>query len=235
MTKKCFSMVLVMFVLLGLSACKQEVPDDSYADPLSHDTLYYDTATSMLTFSAVYNSASATSGSWHLIVHKDGAAGGSTVTPFSTGVSPHQFYQGLLLLGAEAGDNVTPENMALEGIFTEGSLLEITITWDGAAKTYEYSELFEEHIPYNSTLQEELGMEIRFGGRRSNEDTESPPSDKTGCLICQYACPTGVASSAKADSYIRVNHDGNAYRYFANPDVVPADGTVCTINVKVVK
>jgi len=235
MARKYFSMVLVTFVLLGLCACKKQVPDDTYADPLSHDTLYYDTLTNTLTFNAVYNSAPATAGSWHLIAHKEGKAGGSTATPFSTGVSPHQFYQGLLLLKAVAGNNVTMANMGSEGTFTQGTVLDVSITWSGAAKTYALSEFMEEVIPDNSTLNEKLGQEIRFGGNRATEPTSPQLSDGTGCVICQYSCAIGVASGAKDDQYIMVNHDHGKFRYFANPDVVPEDGTVCTITVKVNK
>ena len=235
MTKKYFSMVLVSFMLLGLCACKQKLPTDTYLDPLTEGTLYYNKATKTLQFNAIFNAKPATDGAWHLIAHKDGKAGGSAVTPFSTDVTPHQFYQGLLLLGAEAGNNVTITNMGDEGVFTQGSVLDISITWDGAGRKYALSEFMNEEIPDNSTLNEELSQEIRFGGNRATEPTSPQLSDGTGCVICQYTCPIGVASGAKADQYIMKNHDHGKYRYLANAAVVPDDKTVCTITVKVQK
>jgi len=230
MAKKYFSMTLVLIAMLGLNACKQQFPDDSYADPFSHDTLYYNKSSKTLTFTAVYNSMAATMGTWHCIVHKDGTM--ASMAPFTTGVSPHQYFQALKTLGATDGENVTSANLSSEGTFTEGSVVEVKVTWKGAAKTYALSEIIEEKIPTASTVQNALGLEMRFGGNRANEATAAPPSNTTGCLMCFYSCAAGVTSNAKADRYILANKDSGAYRYFAS-NLAPADGTTVTITVTV--
>ena len=154
---------------------------------------------------------------------------------FTTGVSPHQFYQGLLKLGATPGNNVTGDNYEDQSTYTEGSLLEVSITWSGAVKKYPLDEFLQETIPEGSETQAKLGLDIRFGGNRATEDTASPPSDSTGCVMCLYSCPAGVSSNAKANNYQLATLDGGAWRYFANPSVAPLDGTPVTITVKVVK
>ena len=235
MTKKYFSMVLVTFLLVGLCACKKQVPSDTYdtdTDNLTTGTLYYSKAAGTLTFSAVFHAKPATDGTWHFIVNKQGAMASMSI--FTTDVSPHQFYKGLKLLSATDGENVTPTNLGDNGTFTQGSVVDVTITWNGAAKKYTLDELLDEKIPDNSTLQEKLGIEMRFGGNRANEATVAPPSNITGCLMCLYSCAAGVTSNAMADLYIKTNKDDGAFRYFGS-DLVPADGTVVTITVKVVK
>lgn len=226
-------LAVMSVLLLSLSACNQLLPDDDYNDPLSHDNLYYDSSAGTLTFQAVFHAAPATAGTWHLIIHKDGSNKDNCF--FTTGVSPHQFYQGLLKLGATAGDNLTGDNYTDQNAYTEGSALEVSITWNGAVKKYPLDEFLKEEIPAGSATQEKVGLEMRFSGNRSTEYTASPPSDTTGCLMCLYSCPAGVSSNAKANNYQLATLDGGMWRYFANPSVVPADGTPVTITVKVIK
>jgi hypothetical protein len=232
-TKKGLPYFLVLLMFLSLTACNQLLPDDDYNDPLSHDNLYYDTNAGTLTFQAVYHAAPATDGTWHFIVHKD--ASNKDISMFTTGVSPHQFYQGLLKLGASAGNNVTGANYEEQGTYTQGSALEVSITWSGAVKKYALDEFLQEKIPSGSETQSKVGLEVRFAGNRATEDTASPASDSTGCLMCLYSCPAGVSSNAKANNFQLATLDGGAWRYYANTSVAPQDNTVVTITVKVVK
>lgn len=226
-------LAVMSVLLLSLSACNQLLPRDDYNDPLPEDNLYYNTSTGTLTFQAVFNAANATAGTWHLIVNKGGSM--ANMSMFTTGVSPHQFYQGLLKLGAVAGNNVTGANSGDQDTYTKGSVLEVSITWSGAVKQYPLNEFLQEKIPAGSETQQLLGLEIAFGGNRATEDTASPLSDSTGCIMCLYSCPAGVSSNDKADNFQLATLDGGAWRYFANPSVVPEDGTPVTITVKVVQ
>jgi len=222
-----FSVVALFILAASLHSC--------YNDPFTQGDLQIDIENKTLAFEAIFNEAPSTQGTWHFIVHKDGTYGSSDKCIFSTGVSPHQIYTALKKLGAEDGNNVTPDNIGAEDLFTEGSVIEISITWDDAPKTYLLTEFLEERVPPEAELQEYVGIEIRFGGNRTNEDVTDPPSDTTGCLCCLYSCKAGVTSNAKANLYL-LEHDspeGNIYRYYDSPDVVPPDGTTATIIIKV--
>src|SRR5690606_23785172 len=91
-------------------------------------------------------------------------------------VDTESFYNGLLEIGAQPGNNMTMDNK--ETTQVEGSDLKITVNWEGADREYDINEVIIDSSgnPIN----------IRFGG-----NLEAAREYKTGCLVCLDSCPVG--------------------------------------------
>lgn len=132
-----------------------------------------------VTIYATFNGKFLTESTRHLVVSETGKFGDKPV--FISQTPPADFHQALLDIGAEPGDNMTPENA--EETTSEGTPLDITVYWDGN----------EDGKNVNEIVKDSNGkdLDIRFTGNidRSNEM-------KTGCLSCLDSCTVGISSNA---------------------------------------
>ncbi len=230
---KCLNCLCILSILsIGLLSCGE---DSGYSDPFSQGDIFVDSVAKSITLKATYNANPAEAGTWHLLVHKDGTNGSPDKAIFSTDVSPYQYYQALKQLGADDLNTVNFDNLAEENVFTQGSKLAFSITWDGAGKSYLVEEFLEEIVPQDAEIQSKLGLEIRFGGNRTKEDVQDPKSDTTGCLACLYSCAAGISSNAKANLHIKNTDstDGNIFRYTIAEEIDCPDKTIVTITITV--
>ncbi|MEI8172691.1 MAG: YdjY domain-containing protein [Deltaproteobacteria bacterium] len=153
----------------------------------------------------------------HGVVFSGGKFGDKSV--FKSFVSPKDFYQGLIKIGSKPGENMTMENK--EKTFVQGDLLDVTVSWDGAGKaSYKLDEVIVD--------SNKKPFQVRFGGNLKNALKLN-----TGCLLCLDSCPVGITSNA---SYTHgAVEKRNEVTFKGNQSVLPPDGTLVVIKVKVKK
>ena len=102
----------------------------------------------------------------------------------------------------------------------KGDLLDVTVTWTGAKKNYTLDQVITDsnHKP----------ILVRFGGNISRSLMKN-----TGCLICLDSCPVGICSNSSY-TYGAVE-TRKEVQFKGNKDVLPPDGTLVVISVKVKK
>jgi ferredoxin len=130
-------------------------------------------------------------------------------------VNQLDFYDALLKVGLNAGNNMTVENM--ETTHVQGDLLDVAVTWDGAKKAYTLDEVI---IDSNGKP-----IVMRFGGNYENAKAKN-----TGCLLCLDSCPVGIVSN-ETYTYGAIEKR-NEVGFKGNQDVLPPDGTLVMLTVK---
>ena len=163
-----------------------------------------------VTVYANFNGKFLTESTRHLVVSETGKFGDKPV--FISQTAPSDFHQALLDIGAEPGDNMTPDNA--EETTSEGTPLEINVYWDGN----------EEGTNVNEIVKDSNGkdLDIRFTGNleRANEK-------KTGCLSCLDSCTVGISSNANYP--LGSVEKTKIVEYSINEDKAPEDGTPVAI------
>ena len=142
----------------------------------------------------------------HASVFKDGTNGAKSV--FTAYVDPVAFYDALVEIGAEPGNNMTVDNGATTHV--EGTALDMKVTWNGAEKEYDVNEVIKD----SNGKQ----IEFKFGG-----NLEMAKNKNTGCLSCLDSCPVGIISNA-AYTYGSVEKTSEV-TFMGNGDILPEDGT----------
>ena len=137
----------------------------------------------------------------HASVEKSGSNGTKSI--FTAYATPEQFYNGLVEIGAKAGENMNPDNATTTHV--EGSKLTATVTWDGADKAYDI----------NDVVKDSNGKKIdfRFGGNLERAKTK-----KTGQMCIRDRIKTGAPSRtdrvAKYNQLLRIEEIvGESARY----------------------
>lgn len=149
----------------------------------------------------------------HASVEKSGSNGTKSVlTAYAT---PEQFYNGLIEIGAKAGENMNPDNATTTHV--EGSKITATVTWDGADKEYDINEVIKDSNGKK--------IDFRFGGNLERAKTK-----KTGCLTCLDSCPVGIISNTTY-TYGAVEKR-NEVAFTGNADVLPEDGTFVAVTYR---
>ena len=149
----------------------------------------------------------------HGLNFHEGKYGGQAL--FTSFANQANFHDALVALGAEAGNNLTPDT---KGNTIEGSVLDVTISWEGAPKEYKMTELV-----LDSTGKT---IEYKFGGNHARSLDAF-----TGCLACFDSCPVGITSNHHQPQGA---FDGEEVEFIGNKDVLPADGTPVIITFKLV-
>ena len=142
----------------------------------------------------------------HASVFKDGTNGAKSV--FTAYADPVAFYDALVEIGAEPGNNMTVDNGATTHV--EGTALDMKVTWNGAEKEYDVNEV----------IKDSNGKQIafKFGG-----NLEMAKNKNTGCLSCLDSCPVGIISNS-AYTYGSVEKTSEV-TFMGNGDILPEDGT----------
>ena len=142
----------------------------------------------------------------HASVFKDGSNGAKSV--FTSYGTHEDFYNALAEIGAEPGNNMTPDNAATTKV--EGTPIDMKVTWDGADKEYDVNEVINDS---NGNK-----IEFKFGGNHDRSIEKH-----TGCLTCLDSCPVGIISNSTY-SYGAVENRKEV-EFTGNQDVLPEDGT----------
>lgn len=195
---------------------KEQIREEAIAGVTEASPLKIDKAAGTVTFLAQVNGKYFYDSTRHGAVFSGGSNGEKAI--FRGLAEPEPFYNGLLEIGAKAGNNMTMENKDKTNV--AGDALDVTVTWAGAAKDYKFDEVVKE-----SNGQP---IDIHFGG-----NLKSAQDKKTGCLICLDSCPVGVTSNANY-TYGAVE-TRKEVGFSGNKDLLPADGTLVAVTLKIKK
>lgn len=212
--------VLLVLSLLVAAGCGGQNRSESVTGELfgltKDNPIKVDQEKGTMTILAQVNGKFFTEPTRHGAVYINGSNGEKAV--FRGLVDTESFYNGLLEIGAQPGNNMTMDNK--ETTQVEGSDLIITVNWEGADREYDINEVIIDSSgnPIN----------IRFGG-----NLEAAREYKTGCLVCLDSCPVGITSNA---TYTYGAVEGRKeVEFYGNKDVLPAGGTLVTLTFTVEK
>lgn len=194
---------------------KAETPDQvgdvSLANPMKVDK-----EAGTITVLAQVNGKYFTEATRHASVFKDGSNGAKSI--FTAYANQNDFYNALIELGAEPGNNMTPDNATTTKV--EGTPISVKVTWNGADREYDINEVVKDS---NGTK-----IDFRFGGNQ-----ERAKEKNTGCLACLDSCPVGIISNASY-TYGSVEQTKEV-KFTGNQDILPEDGTYVAVIYKVEK
>lgn len=176
--------------------------------------LLVDAQARTVTFLAVVNGKFFYTPTRHAAVFKGGKFGDMAVLQGL--VSPKEFHDALVAVGARPGENMTPDNMTTTTV--QGDALEVSVTFDGAAKDYPIGEVIKD--------SNAKPIDIHFGGNLPRSIERN-----TGCLICLDSCPVGIASNAAYTFGAVEKRDEVAFTGIK--EHLPADGGLVAVTVTV--
>ena len=211
------SIAAVLFVIMMVFAgCSSNDEGDSAADNAKSpdqvanvsldNPIVVDKEAGTVTVLSQVNGKYFTEATRHASVFKEGSNGAKSV--FTSYGNHEDFYNGLVEIGAEPGNNMTPDNAATTHV--EGTPIDMKITWAGADKEYDVNEV----------INDSNGKEIafKFGGNHDRSIEKH-----TGCLTCLDSCPVGIISnSAYTNGAVETTKE---VEFTGNKDVLPEDGT----------
>lgn len=202
--KKVLYISLCILLVLSLAAGCTAKP----AATASSEPMVADKEKKEVKLQATVNGKYFTEATRHGVVFKDGSNGEKSVLR-ALG-SEKDFYEALVSIGAEGGNNVKLDDKG-KGVKVEGTKLDVFVTWEGLGK----------EIPFNDIIvsSDPRPMDVRFGG-----NIENAKSKNTGCILCLDSCPVGITSNS---SYAFGESD--TVKFNGNKEVLPADGTAVTV------
>ena len=210
--KKLAALGLTAVLALSMVACGGTNAGSS--DAPAAETMIVDKDKKEITMLAEVNGTYFTEPTRHGVVFKDGSNGEKAVL---RGLADEkEFYQGLLDIGASAGDNLTADDMKAKGDAgksVEGDKLNVFVKWEG-----------QEEIPFADIIKCSEGdydMDLRFGGNLA-----SAQKNNTGCVLCLDSCATGIVSDAAWPTGTTQNE---VAKFYGEETVLPADGTQVTV------
>lgn len=151
----------------------------------------------------------------HAITYYDGKYGDTSL--FVSYVDPITVYEKLEELGAKPGNNVTLENADV--VQTEGTPLEVSLSWDGQFLPVDINELIKDS---NGNK-----IDMRFGGNK-----ELAEERQNGTIACFDSCPVGITSNHTYSYGAVMNGD---VEFVVDTDKMPKDGSFVTITLRVVE
>lgn len=161
-----------------------------------------------------YNGKFETEATRHLSIFKDGKL--SDMSIFSSYVSPTDFYNALVEVGAEAGNNMNADNASTTK--SEGSKLELTLCWAG----------HEGLVGIDDVVKDSNGksLDIRFSGNIDNSKEFN-----TGCITCLDSCFVGITSNGEYP--LGAIEETKEVSFSVDADKAPEDGTPVAITYTV--
>jgi len=168
-----------------------------------------------ITVLAEVNGKYLTENTRHAVVFKDGKFGDKPV--FRAFQNQNDFLQAMLEIGGVAGNNMTKENG--ETTYVEGQKIAMSVTWNGAPKSYDINEVISDSN--NKTI------DLRFGGNEKNAKELN-----TGCITCLDSCSVGIISN-HAYTYGAVEKRGEVI-FHGNAAILPKDGTLVAVTYKLI-
>lgn len=204
--------VLTASLLLGMVAvgCASKPVEQASSAPAKTEdkVLVVNKDKKEIKMQAEVNAKYFTESTRHGVVFKDGSNGEKSVL---RGLADQKdFYDALISLGAKPGNNVALDSKN-KGVKTEGSKLNVFVTWDGLGKEIPFGDIIKSSDP--------RPMDVKFGG-----NIENSKSKNTGCVLCLDSCPVGITSNS---SY--AYGDSDTVKFYGKQDVLPKDGTKVTV------
>lgn len=202
---------------------KDEKKDDKDADCCDDATLNgvteenplkVDKDAKSVTIYTKYNGKFETEATRHLVICKDGKLSDKSI--FSSYVSPTDFYNALVEVGAEAGNNMTADNASTTK--SEGSKLEVTLCWAGQ----------EGSVGIDDVVKDSNGkaIDMRFSG-----NIDPSKEFNTGCISCLDSCFVGITSNGEYP--LGAIEETKEVSFSVDADKAPEDGTPVAITYTV--
>jgi hypothetical protein len=214
MKKRLFVLPLIFVIFFALFAASLAFSEEATLTPKNPITI--DTKGRTVSILAEVNGKYFVETTRHAVVFQGGKFGAKSV--FAGLVDPKTFHEALVKAGFKPSNNMTMDNK--EKTFVEGELLDVSVTWKGAKKTYGLDEVIKD--------SNKKPIAIRFGG-----NLPSAIEKNTGCLVCLDSCPVGITSNS-AYTYGAVEMRKEA-GFTGNKDILPADRTLVVITFKAKK
>ena len=215
MIKKIASLAFTFVATVSLAV--PTFAEDTKAEvPTEENPMIVDKEAGTISIWAYVNGKYLETSTRHAVVFDEGNFGGKSV--YGTTANQNDFYEALMEIGAEPGNNMTVDN-ATE-TYVEGDILDIKVTWEGAEKEYDLGETI-----IDSNGKE---FEFHFGGNQ-----ETAKEKHTGCITCLDSCPVGLISNS-AYTYGAVEKRSEV-EFFGNVDILPEEGTPVIITYSVKK
>lgn len=161
-----------------------------------------------------YNGKFETEATRHLVICKDGKLSDKSI--FSSYVSPTDFYNALVEVGAEAGNNMTADNASTTK--SEGSKLEVSLCWAGQ----------EGSVGIDDVVKDSNGkaIDMRFSG-----NIDPSKEFNTGCISCLDSCFVGITSNGEYP--LGAIEETKEVSFSVDADKAPEDGTPVAITYTV--
>lgn len=221
--RKLAAVLLAMAMAFSLAACGSSGSSSSATDDTDEgttedaavETMTVDTENKEITMLCEVNGTYFTEPTRHGIVFEGGSNGEKAVL---RGLHDEkEFYQALIDIGAEPGNNLTAEDMKAgpdAGKTIEGDKINAFVKWEG-----------QDEIPFADIIKCSEGdydMDLRFGG-----NLERAEANNTGCVVCLDSCATGIVSDATWPTGTVEN--GAVALFYGDDTVLPEDGTQVTV------
>jgi hypothetical protein len=176
-----FFLLFSFFNILLIFGCENDDTGPNEAvNPDANNPIIINKSAKTVKIYTEINSYYFTNSSWHCSAYKETDNGKKCL--FSSYAKPLDLYDALVSIGAEPGNNM--ELGGPDTMYVEGSVLELSVEWEGSAKSYTLDQVINDAGGN--------GVEIRFGGNRATQE-----SLNTGCLTCWVSCAAGITSNAK--------------------------------------
>ena len=205
----------VLLFLAALGAFVAVLGDESKVGVVdAKNPLVVDETSKAITVLAKVNGKYFTENTRHAVVFKDGNFGDKPV--FIALANQNDFYDAMIKIGAKPGNNMTLKNGHETQV--EGDKINISVTWNGAAKSYDINEVIKD--------SNGKPIDMRFGGNQA-----TAKSFNTGCIACLDSCSVGIISN---HTYTHGAVEKRREVVFnGNKDILPPDGSYVAISFKV--
>lgn len=210
------SFKFVLLLSFFITACSKpatdisEYSDKSYDGLTTEKPIRVDENNQTVTVLATVNGKFFTEGTRHGMVAFDGSNAHEAV--FMGLVATKDFYDGLVKIKANPGNNLTSKNAAEN--YVTGEPLVMTVKWEGTDRAYDVNEVI---IDSNKKP-----IALHFGGNLAAAEKM-----KTGCLVCLDSCPVGFVSNS-AYTYGAVEKRKEV-SFTASNKILPPAGTLVAV------
>ena len=194
---------------------KTDDKDDATLNGVTEENpLKVDKDAKSVTIYTKYNGKFETEATRHLVICKDGKLSDKSI--FSSYVSPTDFYNALVEVGAEAGNNMTADNASTTK--SEGSKLEVSLCWAG----------HEGSVGIDDVVKDSNGkaIDMRFSG-----NIDPSKEFNTGCISCLDSCFVGITSNGEYP--LGAIEETKEVSFSVDADKAPEDGTPVAITYTV--
>ncbi len=184
-----------------------------------------------------FNTAQGDEARYHLLTWRGGRSKAALI---ETLVDDLKFYEALISLRAQPGDNLSmaawtqrsdPDSTAPHEK-VQGSKLDVSISWQGnGAGVSGVSGLPIDQVFLPPQIPNPQPPFLwHFGGNRDRWFDRIPLMPRPGCLVCLYSCPSGKVSNG---SLSIADYMARPHRFSAKTELLPADGTPVTLTFQV--
>ncbi len=181
-----------------------------------------------------FNTAQGDEARYHLLTWGGGRSKDALI---ETPADDLQFYEALIALSAQPGDNLSmaawtrrsDPDSAVSHEKAQGSKLDVSIAWQGNVAGVSDLSIDQVFRPPQIPNPQPPFL-WHFGGNRDRWFNRIPLMPRPGCLVCLYSCPSGKVSNG---SLSIADYMARPHRFSAKTELLPPDGTPVTLTFRV--